>query len=246
MNESFKELTSYYTQLNDLKSDFRNPNLYPLILGCLKGKSVFDIGCGAGHFLNFCRINGYEVKGAEPNQDLIELSKKLYGNSLKLRFLYANEIDQIKERFDNVTMIDVLEHVEKDVDVLYKTKNILTDDGHLVILVPSHPHLYGLRDKLLGHYRRYSLQELKDKLEKTGFEIIKTRRWNMMGYFPYLISEKVFKKVVSSKVRQHNKGPLLKLINGILQYWFKYVESQVDFGFGLSLLIIAKQKKNGT
>ena len=40
-------LIKHYTTLGDLKSDFRNYNLFNLVSSMVTGKSVVDIGCGA-------------------------------------------------------------------------------------------------------------------------------------------------------------------------------------------------------
>ncbi|HOW35819.1 MAG TPA: class I SAM-dependent methyltransferase [Candidatus Omnitrophota bacterium] len=239
MDSSSAHLEEHYTSLGNLKSDFRNKNLYELISSCLDKKTLLDIGCGAGHFLNIAHEKGFQVSGVEPDQKLIDLSRKLYPGNLNITNCPAEQIDTIRGKFDNITVIDVLEHVEDDMSVLKKIKGLLAEDGRLIILVPCHPHLYGKRDKAMGHYRRYSKSNLVDKLEKNGYRILKLRFWNMLGYLPYLISEKVLQREISSSFRENKSGsPLHNAVSKVLNLWFKYAENAVNFGFGLSLICV--------
>ena len=245
MDPSFQHLEYLYRELDDLKNDFRNPNLYRLVLSYAKGKEILDVGCGVGHFLAVAHQEGFCVAGLEPNEKLIELSRKFYPFDLNIYPLYAEQIDQIRQKFDSITLIDVLEHIEDDVRLLVQLKNLLKEDGRLIILVPNHPHLCGHRDKMLGHFRRYSADELKRKLRANGFDVEHMRVWNMIGYFPYFIAEKILRKPLETSLRK-NKGisgnPLKKLLNRVLGVWFRQVENNINFGFGLSLLCVAKKK----
>ncbi len=246
MDSSFQYLEDFYKQLDDLKSDFRNPNLYRLILSLAKGPDLLDVGCGVGHFLAIANQKGFHVTGVEPNTKLIELSHKLYPFEIKMYPLYAEQISQIQNKFDSITLIDVLEHIEKDVDLLGQLKGLLKEDGRLIILVPHHPHLYGCRDKMSGHFRRYTAKELVEKLKLKGFDIQHLRLWNMLGYLPYFISERILKKPLDTSLRQSKdigKNPLKRILNRLLGAWFSYIENNINFGFGLSLLCVA-QKKN--
>jgi len=64
------------------------------------------------------------------------------------------------DRFDAIVYIDVLEHIENDVDELSKAADLLKVAGHLVILSPAHQWLYTPFDREIGHYRRYSKKSL--------------------------------------------------------------------------------------
>jgi 2-polyprenyl-3-methyl-5-hydroxy-6-metoxy-1,4-benzoquinol methylase len=242
---SFRELHTLYQSLGDVRADFRNYNMYQLLVGMLKGKTHLDIGSGAGHFLYFSKNAGFDVAGIEPNQDLIDLSRELYGD-LHVRSLFAQDLDTIAKRFDNITLIDVLEHIEDDAATIGKIKKLLEPGGQVIILVPQYPHLYGARDRRIGHFRRYTRRELTDKLLSQGFEIITTRTWNLIGYLPYLLSEKLLKREPSVLPRKtHPVSSGWYWVNKCLDLWFRHVENTISFGWGLSLIVIAKINEQG-
>ncbi len=243
VDPSFEKLTQACLSIDQVQSDFRNANMYPLLVSYLKKQSLLDIGCGSGHFLHYAQQASFEVAGVEPNDGLIHLADRLYRDlSPKIQKLFAEDIGEVKGRYDNISLVDVLEHIQDDVSLLKKIPKLLNPDGQLIIFVPCFSHLYGVRDKSLGHYRRYQKSELIEKLTRCGFEIVSIRYWNMLGYFPYFIFEKILKKPLGYDLRTKsatNKG-IKNYLSKILDFWFKYIENQVDFGFGLSLLCVAK------
>jgi 2-polyprenyl-3-methyl-5-hydroxy-6-metoxy-1,4-benzoquinol methylase len=73
--------------------------------------------------------------------------------------------------FDSVVCLNVLEHVEDDLAGLRNIHATLRRGGNAVILVPQDPTIYGTLDAVLGHYRRYTKDELRSKMEEAGFEV---------------------------------------------------------------------------
>jgi SAM-dependent methyltransferase len=63
-------------------------------------------------------------------------------------------------RFDTVIYIDVLEHIERDREELEKASKLLNPAGCLIVLCPAHQKLYTEFDRAIGHYRRYSREQL--------------------------------------------------------------------------------------
>ncbi|MBL7055959.1 class I SAM-dependent methyltransferase [Candidatus Woesearchaeota archaeon] len=239
--ESKKYLTNHYKVLGNFKKDFRNVNLNSLIVSKVKGKKILDIGCGSGHLLNSLEQKGKQTYGIEPNPDLIKLAKNINPN-LQIINGYAKDISKFKSKFDTVTIIDVLEHIDDDVSQIKLMNRYLEKFGKLIVVVPCFKLLYGKRDINLGHYRRYTKRELIDKLNSNGFKVKSIRYWNMMGFFPYLFSEKILKKELNTELRtQYTQGTLKKYINHILNLWFKHLENNFNMGFGLSLICVAEK-----
>lgn len=244
MTQSSEEhLVEHYNKLGDFRSDFRNANLFRLVATLVKGKSVVDIGCGAGFFLGLLKEQGKEVLGIEPNQGMRDLCSKANPDVTTI-LGSAEEVDTLLGKpVDTVTMLDVLEHIEKDVDQVKKVYAVLKEGGEFVIVVPAHPFLYGIRDIQMGHYRRYTKKALCELLTSNGFTIQYIRHWNVLGLIPYIVSEKILHKPLKVGLREHTEGGLLgNLVRRCLHQWFKVVENNVNFGVGLSIICVAKKK----
>ena len=72
---------------------------------------------------------------------------------------------------DSVVCLNVLEHVEDDLCGLRNIRNVLKPGGRAIILVPHGEEVFGTLDTALGHYRRYSHEELQKKMEQAGFRL---------------------------------------------------------------------------
>lgn len=243
-NNPDAHLLHLYKNLGDTSADFRNKNMYWLLAHMVKGKTLLDIGSGATHFMNtVSKMKRIKVEGIEPNSDLIKLGKQLYGNIGHVYPLEAENLNRIKGTYDTISMIDVLEHIEDDKKILLSIKNRLEPDGRLLILVPAYQFLYSIRDKNLGHFRRYSAAQLKNVLHKTGYSVESVRHWNIIGFFIYLFFEKMLKKSAPHNLRVTNKkaGFLSRFFHTLIDMWVKHVENRFDLGFGLSLIIMAKK-----
>ncbi len=243
METAGQNLHSLYLELGDLKGDFRNYNLYRFILKRLQGKSILDIGCGAGHFLHLVKEKGMTPFGLEENKELIELSKRLYNEDLGIIQGTAEKLNTLKNTYDSIVMIDVLEHIENDREILKNMREHLKDNGRIVILVPAYQLLYGKRDKNIGHFRRYTKSSLTEKIQNSGFKIVEARYWNMLGIVPYFIAEKILKKEFIVGFRGNKKkGVAGKFLNKTLFAWFNKIENPLSLGFGLSVLVVAEKQ----
>ena len=246
LNESAQNgLRKLYHGISDISFDFRNSNLYSLLTNYLKGVSLLDIGCGPGHFLYSADKNGYDVLGVESDDQLISLGKKLYPTA-NLRVLNesAEELN-LDRKFDNITLIDVLEHIQNDRQILMKLKNNLSHEGHMILVVPAHQLLYGIRDRSIGHYRRYNKHQIIELLKDCGMKPLVVRHWNALGFIPFLISEKLFRKPLKVNIRDHrNQSGIKAIFSKMLNCWFKTIENKYDFRFGLSLVVLAEIKNS--
>jgi len=110
----------------------------------LNGKlSVLEIGFGNGNFLNYCKNNNWDVCGVEIIQELLD-------RAASAGFTVYNNIDNIPDKtFDLVVCLDVLEHIDQDqvVNFLNNIKNILNDNGSLIIRTPNGASPLGLANQ---------------------------------------------------------------------------------------------------
>lgn len=230
------------------ETDFRWLNLRRLASRCLKGCTVLDVGCGTGHMTLELLRQGYVVTSIDTSDKLISLTKdfaRRNGFQLDARVMDAKDVKKLgKDLFDNILCLDVLEHVEDDTKLLKDMGCILRKSGRLIIVVPALKFLFGRRDKAIGHLRRYTPSELIVKLQNSGLEPIKIRYWNFLGFFPFLIFEKMLHRKIYEGMRYSRKSMFNRYLNILLDRWFYYFENGINFPFGLSLLVIAKRNRN--
>jgi SAM-dependent methyltransferase len=140
------------------------------------GKTLLDVGCGTGNFLNLAREK-YDVWGVDFNRASIDIARDRFG----LKNVYASELDafidaRAGEQFDVVTSFEVLEHQDSPLEFLGRIKKLLRPGGHLAISVPnrnSSLNTLGEADKPPNHLVWWDARSLGVFLERAGFEIVK-------------------------------------------------------------------------
>ena len=75
--------------------------------------------------------------------------------------------------FDAIGAFDVLEHIVDDEMVLRETNKALKSGGGLLLTVPQHQFLWSAADESARHVRRYSSRDLREKVERAGFKVIR-------------------------------------------------------------------------
>lgn len=77
-----------------------------------------------------------------------------------------------------VLLLDVLEHLPEPVTALRHAADTLDSQGKIILTVPAWPSLYSDWDKRLGHFRRYSTQELRQHIREAGLNLQWISPWN--------------------------------------------------------------------
>jgi len=105
-----------------------------------KKNNILDLGCGYGSFLYFLQSHRYEnVTGVDISTEEVRICKKLFKTYQFHQEDIFEYVYNTKEKFDVIYLSHVLEHVKKDqiFEFLQDVKNILTDDGYFIIVVPN-------------------------------------------------------------------------------------------------------------
>ncbi|MDH3217739.1 MAG: SAM-dependent methyltransferase, partial [Candidatus Krumholzibacteria bacterium] len=126
-----------------------------------------------------------------------------------------------------------LEHVEEDVESLENLGKILAAPARVVIFVPAIPRLYGSLDRALGHYRRYSDQELRDKIQQAGLVLEHLRYCNFVGMFGWWFYSRVARRKILPAFQVRIFDRLVPIL--------ARVESRWDPVRGQSLLAVARR-----
>ncbi len=155
-------------------------------------------------------------------------------------------------RFDLIMMLDVLEHVENDVEFLCQTvEQNLKAGGTMLISVPAWKQLVSKHDLWLHHFRRYVPSEFHQALQTAGLSAIKKG-----GLFHSLLLPRglgVFKERLSASAPlkeeptlQWRAGPLAtKLVKSALRADTWISGRAADIGLplpGLSLWALCNEQ----
>ena len=137
---------------------------------------LLDIGCGGGVFMyTFAQhMSEWSTFGVEPTISFAELAKRRTGRPV-LADSYRPGVFQ-RERFDLITINQVLEHVPDPVKFMIGVKSDLAQGGHVYLEVPDiedFVHLAFNHDRfLMQHLWIFSKNSLKNICDQSGYEIV--------------------------------------------------------------------------
>ncbi len=187
-----------------------------------KGR-LLDIGCAIGTFLNIARNDGWQVQGVE----ISEFAAGYARNEYKLDVI-CGEFDKAKfagkEKFDAITMWDVVDHSEDPIAFLSNAVSLLNPGGYMFVQTTMEDSLlyevcryaYDLSFGLINgpaskghpihHSTFFSRCTLRNALEACGLEI---RGMELSDYptqfFPGgMISRQVFRlfHIIGNKINR--------------------------------------------
>jgi SAM-dependent methyltransferase len=213
---------------------------------CSKNRNmqILDIGCGTG--ANFETLEKYgNVFGLDNSEEAVKYCQKNnYFNTILGDIRSVNLDDN---RYDLITNLDVLEHLDDDNLAVQKMYKLLKKDGLVIITVPAYNFLWSKHDIINQHKRRYIKFQLKTILEDNNFKIIKISY--MVTFLAPLIIlfhlfVRIYNKFLPKKI-EHNYIKFPQFINTLF-VWSLYLEAilikYINFPFGISIVCVAQKQ----
>jgi len=185
---------------------------------------ILEIGCSSGFMLQEIRrlLPQAFVVGADYVQGPL---KKLAAEIPSLPTIQCDltHCPVPDSSLDAVVLLNVLEHMRDDGNAVRQLYRIVKPGGIVVIEVPAGPHLYDVYDKMLMHFRRYSLHSISTLLQQAGFEIVKKSHLGFFVYPPFWFvkkrnkrflqeDESIQKRVVAKNIRETQSSRLFHAV----------------------------------
>ncbi|HYA63430.1 MAG TPA: bifunctional glycosyltransferase/class I SAM-dependent methyltransferase [Candidatus Sulfotelmatobacter sp.] len=160
------------------------------------GERILEIGAGIGN-LTANLVPRTVYWASDVNPQYLDRLEKLKATRPYLRVSYTDATageSYPAEEFDTVICLNVVEHLEDDVKALRNIRASLEKNGRAIILVPNGPGLYGTLDEVLGHYRRYTRDQLVEVCGRAGFRVEKVLKFNRIGSPGWWWNGRILKK----------------------------------------------------
>jgi SAM-dependent methyltransferase len=143
----------------------------------ISAKTLLDIGCGRGTFLNEARKRGYLVAGIDFDRLNVELAKTRFGlNEVKAETLEVFVQKNPRKRFDVITFFEVLEHLPDPREFLRTVRSLLNPGGYIALSVPNRNRYIdtiAYLDHPPYHLTRWTGKALQCVLMLEGFESLR-------------------------------------------------------------------------
>lgn len=218
-------------------------NLLTRLLNGKKNLKLCEIGCGTGGNLEM--LSSFGTLDAVEMNDYARTMAEAKNLPCVRRVLsgYLPDGIELREKYDIVLALDVLEHVENDKGAVRTIKSLLKDEGYLVTTVPAYQWLWSRHDEVNMHFRRYTRQSYSNLLNSEGLNITYASYFNSL-LFPTVALERLIEKAFKTNIdTSTNLGIPSAIINRALYIIFN-TESlwagRLSVPFGLSVVAIAK------
>lgn len=140
---------------------------------------VLDIGSGAGnmahHLAHYGRVIGIDYNPRPLPVAQARGLEVLRGSGSRLPFADAT--------FDLVALLDTVEHIADEFGVFREVGRVLKPGGKLIVTAPAFNWLWSYNDEINAHERRYTVPEIRQKLELSGL-CVKRASYNSTFIFP--------------------------------------------------------------
>lgn len=173
--------TTFHSEYNRYLAQFKVESCIENI----RGNSLLDLACGDGLMTGMFAQKVSRVVGVDANSKILAEARKRQPE-IEFHESLVEDLD-LNEKFDTVTMLDLLEHVVDPIALLKKAASFLNNDGVLIVHVPNAQAinrrlavLMGTLENceelspfdinVAGHRRSYSLTSLKADIAAAGLK----------------------------------------------------------------------------
>lgn len=210
--------------------------------------SYLEIGCGTGFVLSAVSMAYPHLSlcGSDVFVESLPFAEQRAPHALLMQ-MDARKIPFF-EHFDVIGAFDVLEHIWEDDDVLGQVFRALRPGGGFLISVPQHPWLWSPMDDYARHKRRYTDSDLREKLGRAGFSIVRSTSFVSLLLPCMLLSRLCLRLKLHSfeSESELNMSPgLNRVLEKILRVEHELIKGGISFPLGGSRLIVARRPESG-
>src|SRR4051794_39819396 len=91
---------------------------------------ILDVGCAAGFFLKVAQDRGWDVRGVELSEAMVEYASRLLGQPIARR---VTALDAMPTSFDAITLWEYIEHIPDPRDEVRRLVELLKPGGVLAL-----------------------------------------------------------------------------------------------------------------
>lgn len=154
--------------------------------------NILDYGCGTGEFIikalmNFNNIN--KIVGFDPSLTMLEIAANKLSNmddTYKITLTSeASDIASLNQKFDLIVCSNVFHYFKNPQNELKKFKDLITDDGLIILLDYSKSSFFAhyfewlikIYDTL--HIKAYSKNQAEEQLNLSGLKILESKKFRV-------------------------------------------------------------------
>ena len=221
--ESLTTAVRYHAWLTDL--------VFPYL-----GEHPLEIGSGLGDYAQTWIDSGapsMTVSDRDPSR--FALLQQRFGDDERI---HVQDVDVfVPQQGDHSALVamNVLEHIERDVEALRSAHQLLRPGGAVVTFVPAFEFAMSEFDRKVGHFRRYTVASLRAAYEHAGLDVERIHYVNAPGLFAWFVGMRLLRMTPQD-------GPTVRLWDRAVVPLARAVEERVRPPFGQSVFAVGRTR----
>lgn len=211
-----------------------------------RNKSVLDIGCGIGNYLEELNKRGHKINGVDIAENMLQTSKERLKKYYEFPPLCRTDIENLpfsENHFDVVFCVGVLEYLKSDAKSIEEISRVLKPNGLLFLTLPGILSIKNFLDPYFILYKGWKfLFKRVIKKKNTSKKGIKIKDIALNSEFTnrrYRINtvDPLFEKNNLNVVKK------LSVAYGPPRFWYKdYIPLKTNIKISNSLISISNKK----
>jgi 2-polyprenyl-3-methyl-5-hydroxy-6-metoxy-1,4-benzoquinol methylase len=157
-----------------------------------QGKRLLEVGCGWGDMTEFFAPRFERIVALDGSGECVRRCRERLTHLARIELHHCLiEEFETEERFEDIVMVRVLEHLDDPIGILQKLERYLAPKGQLHLVVPNARslhrrlgkamgllpslHSFSARDIQYGHRRVYDQDLLTQHVEAAGLQVVEVQ-----------------------------------------------------------------------
>ena len=199
------------------------------------GDDPLEIGSGTGVYAELWLEMGVErLTVSDLDPELVARLRERFHGDARVRVAELDLLRAPEAEHSAVVALNVLEHVEDEVDGLRAASRLVRPGAAVAVFVPAFPFAMSRFDRAIGHHRRYTLASARSAFVRAGLELEELRYVNAPGLVAWTIGMRLLRM-------SPREGALLRAWDGVVVPPARALERRVRMPFGQSVLAVARR-----
>jgi hypothetical protein len=198
------------------------------------GEHPVEIGSGLGGYAETWLAGGVpEITVTERDPSRLAVLQAKFADDPRVHVSSLDVFSPQPAQHSAMVAMNVLEHIEDDVEALRAAHTLLQPGGAVVMFVPAFEFAMSTFDRAIGHYRRYTVAQLRSTYERAGLRVERIHYVNAPGLLAWFLGMRVLRMTP-------RYGPTVRLWDAAVVPVARTVETRVRPPFGQSVFAVGR------
>jgi ubiquinone/menaquinone biosynthesis C-methylase UbiE len=198
------------------------------------GEHAVEIGSGNGDYASAWAEKGHRLTVTEALESRLSILRERFGENPLIDVEEMRLPSDLEATYSAAVAYNVIEHIEDDVAALASMRRLVRVGGYVTIVVPAFEIGMSEFDRKIGHFRRYRIEMVKEKMRAAGLEPVSVRYINFVGLVMWVLLVRLLRQ-------PPRNSAALRLYDRLVVPIVARLESKITFPFGQSVFAVGQR-----